>query len=213
MSGRLFVVSAPSGAGKTSLVQSLVQGDDSLMLSVSHTTRPKRAAETDGTHYHFVGASTFAAMREAGEFLECASVYGHCYGTSRRLTLAAVAAGRDVILEIDWQGAAQVRACWRDPVSIFVLPPSRHALRQRLTNRGQGWTGSDLYENRRGLGGSVALSRIRSLGRQRRLQRSTAYLAPDRRSDATWRVVAGAGSFGVVARTVVHALAALYARY
>ena len=137
MSGRLFVVSAPSGAGKTSLVQSLVQGDDSLMLSVSHTTRPKRAAETDGTHYHFVGASTFAAMREAGEFLECASVYGHCYGTSRRLTMAAVAAGRDVILEIDWQGAAQVRACWRDPVSIFVLPPSRHALRQRLTNRGQ----------------------------------------------------------------------------
>ena len=137
MSGRLFVVSAPSGAGKTSLVQSLVQGDDSLMLSVSHTTRPRRAAETDGTHYHFVGASTFAAMREAGEFLECASVYGHCYGTSRRLTMAAVAAGRDVILEIDWQGAAQVRACWRDPVSIFVLPPSRHALRQRLTNRGQ----------------------------------------------------------------------------
>ena len=137
MSGRLFVVSAPSGAGKTSLVQSLVQGDDSLMLSVSHTTRPKRAAETDGTHYHFVGASRFAAMREAGEFLECASVYGHCYGTSRRLTMAAVAAGRDVILEIDWQGAAQVRACWRDPVSIFVLPPSRHALRQRLTNRGQ----------------------------------------------------------------------------
>ena len=137
MSGRLFVVSAPSGAGKTSLVQALVQGDDSLMLSVSHTTRPKRAAETDGTHYHFVGACTFAAMREAGEFLECASVYGHCYGTSRRLTMAAVAAGRDVILEIDWQGAAQVRACWRDPVSIFVLPPSRHALRQRLTNRGQ----------------------------------------------------------------------------
>ena len=137
MSGRLFVVSAPSGAGKTSLVQSLVQGDDSLMLSVSHTTRPKRAAESDGTHYHFVGANTFAAMREAGEFLECASVYGHCYGTSRRLTMAAVAAGRDVILEIDWQGAAQVRACWRDPVSIFVLPPSRHALRQRLTNRGQ----------------------------------------------------------------------------
>ena len=137
MSGRLFVVSAPSGAGKTSLVQSLVQGDDSLMLSVSHTTRPKRAAESDGTHYHFVGACTFAAMREAGEFLECASVYGHCYGTSRRLTMAAVAAGRDVILEIDWQGAAQVRACWRDPVSIFVLPPSRHALRQRLTNRGQ----------------------------------------------------------------------------
>ena len=137
MSGRLFVVSAPSGAGKTSLVQSLVQGDDSLMLSVSHTTRPKRAAETDGTHYHFVGTSTFAAMREAGEFLECASVYGHCYGTSRHLTMAAVAAGRDVILEIDWQGAAQVRACWRDPVSIFVLPPSRHALRQRLTKRGQ----------------------------------------------------------------------------
>ena len=146
MLGRLFVVSAPSGAGKTSLVQSLVAGDDSLALSVSHTTRPKRAAETDGVHYHFVDERAFAAMREAGEFLECADVYGHSYGTSQRLAMAAVDAGRDVILEIDWQGAAQVRACWRNPVSIFVLPPSRRALLQRLTHRAQ--DGPDVISTR-----------------------------------------------------------------
>ena len=152
-------------------------------------------------------------MREAGEFLECASVYGHCYGTSRRLTMAAVAAGRDVILEIDWQGAAQVRACWRDPVSIFVLPPSRHALRQRLTNRGQ--DGPEVISTRTAEA-LADLSHYREFDHlvvKRRLQRSTAYLEPDRCGDATWRGVAGAGSFGVVARTVVHALAALYARY
>lgn len=137
MSGLLFVVSAPSGAGKTSLVQSLVESDASLVLSISHTTRPKRAAETDGVHYHFVDARAFAAMRAAGEFLECADVYGHCYGTSRRMVQDAVDAGRDVVLEIDWQGAAQVRTCWPDPVAIFVLPPSRQALLQRLTSRAQ----------------------------------------------------------------------------
>ena len=137
MAGRLFVVAAPSGAGKTSLVQSLVAGDRSLVLSVSHTTRPKRAAEAAGVHYHFVDASAFAAMREAGEFLEWATVYGHRYGTSRQTVRAAVDAGRDVVLEIDWQGAAQVRAGWPDPVSIFVLPPSRQALEERLTSRAQ----------------------------------------------------------------------------
>ena len=137
MAGRLFVVAAPSGAGKTSLVQSLVAGDPLLVLSVSHTTRPKRAAETDGVHYHFVDSSAFSAMREAGEFLESATVYGHRYGTSRRTVYAAVEAGRDVILEIDWQGAAQVRASWTDPISIFVLPPSRRALEERLTRRAQ----------------------------------------------------------------------------
>ena len=137
MAGRLFVVAAPSGAGKTSLVQSLVAGDRSLVLSVSHTTRPKRAAETDGVHYHFVDASAFAAMCEAGEFLEWATVYGHRYGTSRQTVYAAAEAGRDVVLEIDWQGAAQVRAGWPDPVSIFVLPPSRRALEERLTSRAQ----------------------------------------------------------------------------
>ena len=137
MAGRLFVVSAPSGAGKTSLVQSLVAGDRSLVLSVSHTTRARRAAETDGVHYHFVDASTFAAMREAGKFLEHATVYDHCYGTSRQTVLAATQAGRDVVLEIDWQGAAQVRARWPNPVSIFVLPPSRRALEERLAGRGQ----------------------------------------------------------------------------
>ena len=137
MAGRLFVVSAPSGAGKTSLVRSLVEGDSSLVLSVSHTTRPKRAAETEGVHYHFVAAEAFAAMREAGDFLECATVYGHSYGTSRQRVQAAAEAGRDVVLEIDWQGAAQVRARWPQPVSIFVLPPSRRALEERLTGRAQ----------------------------------------------------------------------------
>ena len=137
MLGRLFVISAPSGAGKTSLVRSLVAGDRSLVVSVSHTTRRKRADETHGVHYYFVDASAFAAMRDAGEFLEWADVYGHSYGTSRQAVLAAVHAGRDVILEIDWQGAAQVRTHWPNPISIFVLPPSRQALEQRLTGRGQ----------------------------------------------------------------------------
>ena len=137
MASYLFVVSAPSGAGKTSLVRSLVAGDSSLAVSVSHTTRRKRAEETDGVDYHFVDTGAFAAMRAAGEFLEWADVYGHSYGTSRHSVLAALAAGRDVILEIDWQGAAQVRARWPDAISIFVLPPSRHALKQRLTGRAQ----------------------------------------------------------------------------
>ena len=137
MAGRLFVVAAPSGAGKTSLVQSLAADDQSLVLSVSHTTRPRRGAEQDGVHYHFVDASAFAAMREAGEFLEWATVYGHRYGTSRQTVHDAVNAGRDVVLEIDWQGAAQVRTGWPDPVSIFVLPPSRRALEERLTGRAQ----------------------------------------------------------------------------
>ncbi len=135
--GRLFVISAPSGAGKTSLIEALVHHDCSLTVSISHTTRPKRNTEVDGVHYHFVAPRTFAAMRDAGEFLEWAAVFDHAYGTSRRAVLEAVAAGRDVILEIDWQGATLVRQCWPDPVTIFVLPPSRQALVERLTGRGQ----------------------------------------------------------------------------
>ena len=137
MPGNLFVISAPSGAGKTSLVRSLTEGDDALVVSVSHTTRPRRDAERRGEDYHFVDRERFAAMRAAGEFLEWARVYGHCYGTSRRGVQDEIAAGRDVILEIDWQGAAQVRRGWPAAVSIFVLPPSREALRQRLTRRAQ----------------------------------------------------------------------------
>lgn len=135
--GHLFVVSAPSGAGKTSLIQALVDVDPTLTASISHTTRDRRASETDGVHYHFVSPATFAAMRDAGEFLEWATVFDHAYGTSRKAVTDAMCEGRDVVLEIDWQGAAQVRERWRHPVSIFVLPPSRRTLVSRLRTRGQ----------------------------------------------------------------------------
>ncbi len=135
--GHLFVISAPSGAGKTSLIHALVESDHLLQVSISYTTRPRREAETSGVHYYFVDPKTFAAMRDGDEFLEWASVFDHAYGTSRRAVEEAIEAGRDVILEIDWQGAAQIRACWPEPVSIFVLPPSRRALIERLTRRGQ----------------------------------------------------------------------------
>lgn len=135
--GRLFVVSAPSGAGKTSLIRRLVENDDSLSVSVSHTTRPKRADEVDGEHYHFVDRRVFDALRVAGEFLEWAQVFDNAYGTSRQAVETTLEAGRDVVLEIDWQGAAQVRERWDGAVSIFVLPPSRKALMERLTGRAQ----------------------------------------------------------------------------
>lgn len=135
--GHLFVISAPSGAGKTSLISTLTESDCSLTVSISHTTRPRRTGERDGVHYYFVAPETFAAMRARNEFLECADVFGHAYGTSRRAVFDAVEAGRDVILEIDWQGAAQVRARWPSAVAIFLLPPSREALVARLRGRGQ----------------------------------------------------------------------------
>lgn len=135
--GHLFVISAPSGAGKTSLISALAESDCSLTVSISHTTRPRRAAETNGVHYHFVAPEVFARMREAGEFLECADVFGHAYGTSRHAVFEAIEAGRDVILEIDWQGAAQVRKTWSEAVAIFLLPPSLNALTARLRARAQ----------------------------------------------------------------------------
>ena len=135
--GHLFVVAAPSGAGKTTLIEKLMQQEPSLVVSVSHTTRPKRASETDGVHYHFVDEATFASLRDADEFLEWARVFDHAYGTSRDTVVAKLAAGRDVILEIDWQGAAQIRQRHPDAVSIFVLPPSQSALIERLNTRGQ----------------------------------------------------------------------------
>lgn len=131
------MVSAPSGAGKTSLIRRLVEADDSLTVSVSHTTRPKRADEIDGEHYHFVDGGDFDALRAAGEFLEWAQVFDNAYGTSRQAVETALEAGLDVVLEIDWQGAAQVRERWPEAVTIFVLPPSREALMERLTGRGQ----------------------------------------------------------------------------
>jgi len=137
MSGNVFVVSAPSGAGKTSLVRALLAADPQVKLSISYTTRPPRPGEVDGMHYHFVSVEQFMEMLNRGEFLESAEVYGNYYGTSHRWIEEQLAAGTDILLEIDWQGAAQVRRLMPKAVSIFILPPSLEALRQRLTGRGQ----------------------------------------------------------------------------
>lgn len=137
MSGSLFVVSAPSGAGKTSLVKALLQNDPAIGLSVSYTTRAPRPGEVDGVDYHFVGVDDFREMAARGEFLESAEVYGNHYGTSQAWIAGEIAAGRDILLEIDWQGAAQVRKHFPEAVTLFVLPPSIEALRERLSNRGQ----------------------------------------------------------------------------
>jgi guanylate kinase len=137
MSGTLYIVSSPSGGGKTSLVKALLDAEPDVRLSVSYTTRPARPGEVDGRHYHFVGAPEFARMLEAGEFLESAEIYGNRYGTSQKWIDAERAAGRDVLLEIDWQGAQQVRRLMPGAVSIFVLPPSIEVLESRLKGRGQ----------------------------------------------------------------------------
>ncbi|HEB99988.1 MAG TPA: guanylate kinase [Thiotrichales bacterium] len=134
--GTLFIVSAPSGAGKTSMVRALMERDPDLGFSVSHTTRPPRPGEVDGRDYHFVDVPTFERMVEEGAFLEYARVFDNYYGTSRAAVEAQLAEGRDVFLDIDWQGARQVRQAWPDAVSIFVLPPSREALEARLRGRG-----------------------------------------------------------------------------
>ncbi len=137
-SGTLYIISAPSGAGKTSLVNALLQDNDPLLcVSVSHTTRPIRPGESDGVNYHFVDSARFVAMRDNAEFLESAEVFGNFYGTSQRWVEEQLTAGRDVILEIDWQGAAQVRKAIKQTISIFILPPSLECLLQRLTGRGQ----------------------------------------------------------------------------
>jgi guanylate kinase len=133
---RLFVISAPSGAGKTSLVKALLQGRPRLSLSVSNTTRAPRPHEVDGREYHFVSVSRFKQLIAEGAFLEHAQVFDNFYGTGRDQVEQKLAAGIDVVLEIDWQGARQVRRAAPDCVSIFILPPSRDALRQRLVGRG-----------------------------------------------------------------------------
>ena len=139
MSGSLFIVSAPSGAGKSSLVKAALADDKRLTLSVSHTTRSPRAGEVDGREYHFVDRRTFEAMLERGEFLESAEVHGNRYGTSQRWIEEARAKGLDIMLEIDWQGARQVRKAFPDAVSIFILPPPPvlPELERRLRGRGQ----------------------------------------------------------------------------
>ena len=144
--GRLFVVAAPSGAGKTSLVRALMEREPTLGFSVSYTTRRQRPAETHGRDYFFVTGEEFDAMAARGEFLEHARVFGNCYGTARAQVEAALAAGRSLILEIDWQGARQIRAAMPECVSIFILPPSRSELERRL--RGRGTDAPDVVERR-----------------------------------------------------------------
>ncbi|WP_372614062.1 guanylate kinase [Halomonas sp.] len=134
--GTLFIVSAPSGAGKTSLVREMVESLDGIQVSVSHTTRERRQGEVDGVNYHFVDLPMFEAMIEHGEFFEHAQVFDNYYGSSRPAVASMLDAGQDVILEIDWQGARQVRQQIPDAVSIFILPPSRGELERRLANRG-----------------------------------------------------------------------------
>ena len=135
--GTLYIISAPSGAGKSSLVKALTDADEQIRISVSHTTRAMRPGEVNGVHYHFVERTEFVKMIEHGDFLERAEVFGNLYGTSQRWIEKTLAEGLDLILEIDWQGAQQVRRLMPHAQSIFILPPSQHALRQRLTNRGQ----------------------------------------------------------------------------
>lgn len=137
MQGNIFIVSAPSGAGKTSLVRALLEADLRVKLSVSYTTRAPRPGEVEGQHYHFVDLSAFMQLLNRGDFLESAEVYGNHYGTSQRWIENQVALGLDILLEIDWQGAAQVRKLMPQAISIFVLPPSIEALQARLTGRGQ----------------------------------------------------------------------------
>jgi guanylate kinase len=134
--GTLFILSAPSGAGKTSLLKALREQDDALQVSISHTTRARRPGETDGVHYHFVDHARFLHMVEAGEFLEHAEVFGNFYGTAEAAVRAQLETG-DLVLEIDWQGARQVRKRFPAAVSIFILPPSREVLQARLEARGQ----------------------------------------------------------------------------
>jgi len=133
--GRLIVIAAPSGAGKTSLVKALLGNTPALRLSVSHTTRKRRDTEQEGREYHFVSVPEFERLRDAGEFLEHARVFDNFYGTSRGFVEQQLAAGHDVVLEIDWQGAQQVRRAMPQCVSVFILPPSRAALAERLARR------------------------------------------------------------------------------
>lgn len=135
--GTLYIISAPSGAGKTSLVKELLKTRQQIMVSVSHTTRGMRPGEENGVDYHFVAQDVFQTMVEGSDFLEHAQVFDNFYGTSQQHVEDQLAAGMDVILEIDWQGAEQVRKLMADSQSIFILPPSISALKERLQNRGQ----------------------------------------------------------------------------
>ncbi|HEC28001.1 MAG TPA: guanylate kinase [Gammaproteobacteria bacterium] len=135
--GRLYIVSAPSGAGKTSLVKALLESSEGIAVSVSHTTRQPRPGEKNGVHYHFVSKDVFEKMVDSGVFLEHARVFDHFYGTSRQAVEEQLQRGLDVILEIDWQGAQRVREQLSESIGIFILPPSVAALEERLRGRGQ----------------------------------------------------------------------------
>jgi guanylate kinase len=136
-SGTLFVITAPSGAGKTSLIDAVMHDDPTLKLSISYTTRAPRKGEKNGVDYHFVDDGTFLRMKERGEFLESAEVHGYRYGTSRFVITEALKKGEDLILEIDWQGARQVRGIYPRSIGIFILPPSVEELERRMRSRGQ----------------------------------------------------------------------------
>lgn len=136
MPGHLYIVAAPSGTGKTTLVRLLLENDPGIRLSISYTTRAPRAGEADGREYHFVGVPDFLAKIGTGDFLEWAEVHGNYYGTSRTWIEAEMAAGRDVLLEIDWQGAQQVRKIFPAAIGVFILPPSLAELERRLSGRG-----------------------------------------------------------------------------
>lgn len=144
--GTLFIVSAPSGAGKTSLLAKLLEQTETLCLSISHTTRPIRPGEVDGVDYHFTDRARFTRMVEQGRFLEHAEVFGNFYGTSADWVTNTLRSGKDVILEIDWQGAQQIRRLVPETISIFILPPSLPVLAERLRGRGQ--DGEDVIARR-----------------------------------------------------------------
>ena len=144
--GKLFIITAPSGAGKTTLVHALVSQDKNLCVSISHTTRPARVGEENGVNYHFIEKSEFTTRLSEGDFLESAEVYGYHYGTSQLWVSEQLNKGLDVILEIDWQGAQQIRKLYPDTCSIFILPPSIEALTERLTERAQ--DDSETIDNR-----------------------------------------------------------------
>ena len=137
MSGKLFVITAPSGAGKTSLIEAVMRDDPTLKISISYTTRRPRKGEKEGVDYHFIDVPTFLKMKERGEFLESAEVHGNHYGTGKQVILDAVKRGDALILEIDWQGAQQVRRLYPDCIGIFILPPSVEELERRMRARGQ----------------------------------------------------------------------------
>ena len=153
--GRLFMVTAPSGAGKSSLVNALLAADPAIMLSISHTTRDPRPGEVNGREYHFVSVAEFEERKAHGEFLESALVHGNYYGTNRTWIEGQMAQGNDVLLEIDWQGARQVRSKFAGTVGIFILPPSIEALEWRLHHRG---TDSDQTITRRLMGAGAEIA-------------------------------------------------------